>query len=111
MTEHERKIEMLAIEIMELLTQHDSCIDVAIYYNNKKANYNKNIWVVENDVDVTQWIEYNNTNTITMTFEGAFNHCLNYNTNPELLKEFDKLVESYGYYYEQGYAWSLALYQ
>lgn len=60
--------------------------------------------------DVTKQIEYNNPETITMTFEGPMYHDVNYGSG-KILEQIDKKAKKYGLYSELGYAWSLALYE
>lgn len=54
---------------------------------------------------------YANEETLTATFEGAFNHALNYSDYARTDSDLCKILEPYGLYYEQGYAWSFTLYE
>lgn len=55
--------------------------------------------------------EMSNPDTLTATFEGAFNHALNYHDYQKTNEDLCKILKPYGLYYEQGYAWSFTLYE
>ena len=111
------KIEKLAYEIKELLDKHNYSGDTAIYFNNKRLttftdeNYGK--WVLQEGYKGSDYTEYTNDDTITMTFEGmnSIHGAINYGENEKFLGKLDKLFESYGYYYELGNSWNLELYK
>jgi len=112
----EKKIEELAFKIAELLKEHGCHIDVAIYFSGKrlttfegKKPYGE--WELQEGYKASNITEYANNDTITMTFEGSFYSVINYGTDRELFRKFNELLQSYGYYYEQGNAWNLALYE
>lgn len=63
------------------------------------------------DSDVADYFEYYNRDTLSMSFDGDIYDVFNYDLFPSLLEKFDKLLESYGLYYELGNAWNLALYE
>lgn len=44
---------------------------------------------------------------LTMTFEGGFYTEWNHDGQPEMYKEFARIVSELGYTYEQGFMWSL----
>lgn len=132
---HQEKMEKLAGEIRQLLLDHGMWIDTAIYFNGKRydslpvyqsesgeiseeyksgwknINYNNpNFLHVVEDVRPSEYMDYYNEDTITMSFEGDFYEIINYEGG-ELLEAFDELLRKYGYYYELGNAWNLALYE
>ena len=110
------KLEELAYKIADLLSEYHCHIDVAIYFENKRLstfadideNYGK--WVLQEGYKGSDYTEYANDSTITMTFEGDFYDVMNYGYLPELYDKFQKLLESCGFYFELGNAWNLALY-
>lgn len=64
------------------------------------------------EYDVTEYIKYNNPEILTMAFEGSLYE--EYNGNYGSYKaenDIRKICEKYGLYPEQGYAWSLAVYE
>ena len=65
-----------------------------------------------NDRDPTNYFEYANPHTVSMSFEGALYHVLNGYTPGWAKKEeeLQKLFEKYGYYFEYGDAWNLSAY-
>lgn len=107
-----QKNEKLANEIIKLLKKQHCWSDVSLYFNNKRLSSKGNDFVVEEDVDVSKYIEYNNPETITMSFEGPFYRAVNVGyewDNNKTYKMFEKLVGKYGYAIHPGYAWSLTL--
>ena len=111
------KIEKLAYEIKGLLDKYSYSGDTAIYFNNKRLatftdeDYGK--WVLQEGYKGSDYTEYANDNTITMTFEGmgSIHDVINYRENEKFLDKLNKLFENYGYYYELGNSWNLALYE
>ncbi|MNB72081.1 hypothetical protein D3C81_333490 [compost metagenome] len=105
--------EKLAKEIIKLLKEKKCWIDVSLYYNNKRvSSQGDGEIVVEDNIDVTKYIEYNNPEVITMTFEGPFYRAINVGKewdDNRTYNRFKKIVEKYGYKIHPGYAWSLSL--
>lgn len=62
-----------------------------------------------------EYFEYANPDTLSMSFEGSMYHLVNYYFEDRFLSKlkgrFDKLFEKHGYYYEQGHAWNLSVYE
>lgn len=110
-------------EIIRYLCKHGMFIDTCFYTNGRKYSPDQGKSGVEcstyghkyydhGDWDVTQQIEYNNPNTVTMTFEGPLYMAYNgYVSYPPAEEDIQKIAEKYGLYPEQGYAWSLAFYE
>jgi hypothetical protein len=101
-------MEKLANEIIEFLKENQLWRDVSLYYDNKRVSSNNGI---EYGINVSDYIEYNNPETITMSFEGPLYHVLNDFEGNDLYFAFENIVKKYGFYFEFGYAWSLALYK
>ncbi|MFW6015920.1 MAG: hypothetical protein ACOCRK_05745 [bacterium] len=113
------KIQDLAYEIANLLSKHNYNGDTAIYFNEKRLQcYTTNSeddWVLESGVLGSDYCKYAKNDTITMTFEGIYSihDVINYYEPDKsgFLNEFEKLLKKYGYYYELGNNWNLALYE
>lgn len=116
------RMEKLAMELIDLLIEHDMYIDVTIYVNNEmwsatrgrndieRHTPKQNTFFVTDNVDVSKRIEYANPDTITLTFEGPLYTALNYYDQSHIRDRLDKLFLRYHLYAEQGHAWSMALY-
>ena len=114
-------MDKLAVEIIGFLQKLKMFQDVNIYCNNKRLSSSPGTdsmaielpdvtYYVTDNIDVTTIVEYNNPETITMTFEGPLNHELNYGSaKTEVI--LSKIFAKYGLYFELGYAWSLAAYK
>lgn len=121
------KSEKCAKEIIEFLIEHNLWQDTYIYANHKRwgdedpNEKSHKRFHYENDKDTSVFVEereYNDSyksDFLTMTFEGPvyeiFNYYLPIRYCDSIIKEFNDIISKYGYYYELGYAWSLALYK
>jgi hypothetical protein len=85
----------LADNLNNYFTQNTDVAEVAMQEGLKGSNYT----------------QYANDETITMTFEGDFYSCMNYGSNPILYEKFGELLKKYDLYFELGNAWNLALYK
>ena len=90
---------------------------VRIYFNNKCFCWydsSKNKKIIE-DIKGSEYFDYANDETISMSFEGPLYGVLNENwcnkKYAALEDEFDNILKEYGYYYELGNAWNLAMYK
>lgn len=113
--------ENLAIEIIKYLVKRDLFYDICIYINNQRWSTNKKdnatekrisdktTVYVENNIDVLDYIVYGNPETITVSFEGPLYHEINYGS-AKAVTDINKILDKYGMYLEQGYAWTFAAY-
>ncbi len=80
------------------------------------------LWLAKNGLDgdlsfytIEKWRQrkepYLNEAEMVITTEGQLNFIINYNNGAEIHEEFEELLESFGYYYELGYSWSLGIYK
>jgi hypothetical protein len=103
------ELESLAYSIKELLEKNDVFHDVRIYFEGKCLCSSEGL--IENIV-ASKYFSYANDNTISMSFEGVFNHIINGHYGPDkVAKEFEKLINKSGYYSEFGDHWNLSLYK
>ena len=115
------KNRRLANEIRDWLLDHDMWVDTVIYFDGvayapwdedmKHFYYNDPTHSIEYEADPARCLEYYNRDTVTMTFEGPLYLVVNDYEEPRLKDEFDAIFKKHGFYYEQGYAWSLSCYQ
>ena len=102
--------EKLAHEILVFLTAYGLNNNVRIYFADKcLTGEDKIIYNIRG----SDYFEYANDDTLSMSFEGDFYEIINY-CNPKMadiiIPKFSALLESYGLYYELGDAWNLATY-
>lgn len=98
----------LANEIMDFLKENDINEDVCIYYSHERLNGDGTI--LENVV-ASDYFDYANDKTISMSFEGSFYEVINYycgGFGESMLEKFNKILKKYGLYYELGNAWNLS---
>ena len=118
----EQQIEQLAVEIRDFLLEHSLWIDVDIYFNGKRFSthdkatgkfyYNdREHLVVEENEDPRRYFEYvADDHILSMSFEGVVCEMLYYGELPTVRREFDKIFEKYGVYYEFGNHWNFTCY-
>lgn len=113
----------MALSVIRYLNRHGMFSDINIYaggmhYSDTKHPgqelntglvKNCEVWVKESDMRA-QPCEYNNPDTLTMTFEGPLYHAINYNSGRgcRAESELDQIFARYGLYLELGHAWSLS---
>lgn len=100
----------LAKDLKDFLTVN-KIGDTRVYFNGICYHFDSrgNSKTIE-DIKATTYFEYGNDETVSMSFEGELNHALNYGMDKKLVKEFNKIFDRHGCYYEFGYAWSLSVY-
>ena len=116
--------KLLAIDIYEWCQKHGLWGDNIIYFdgiawsNSETWNGEKGKKIAEDlyeyeDRNPSDYFEYANSKTLSMSFEGSLNHVLNGYTNGgwKLEEEFSKLFKKYGLYYEFGHSWNLSAYE
>ena len=106
----------IARKIEAWMKKNELQTDSRIYFGNKAWCYNSSgVKTVIEDIKATDYVEYGNNDTITMSFEGGMYSAMNYWwEQPRMNKlhnEFMDLIGGYGYYHELGNAWNLSLYQ
>ena len=115
------QIENLAKEIREFLLEHGLWQDVDIYFNGKrftqhdpvtgKYYYNDREHLIEVADQPERHFEYvNPEHILSMSFEGPVCEMLYYGILPSVRREFDKIFERYGLYYEFGHHWNFSCY-
>lgn len=121
MTNAQKNRNMCLMEdIIKYCCEHDLFIDVTLYVNGHQYSSEKqptakiiktgnHEYYDYGEKDVTTAVEYNNPDTLTMTFEGPLYDAYNYGDGTTEAA-FNKIAAKYGLYPEQGYAWSLAMY-
>lgn len=107
--------EKLAIvkTIEKFMKKHDLNYDVNIYFSNKCWGYDSSgRKTISTDVKGSDYTNYANDETITMTFEGAFCEVMNFGTE-YTLKLFNEWCELdfNGYYMELGNHWNGSFYK
>ncbi|MDO4323366.1 MAG: hypothetical protein Q4C61_12635 [Lachnospiraceae bacterium] len=112
----------LLLDIVKYLHKQDMLEDVIFYTNGHKFQAYEaagvpiqlgGITIYDmGEEDVTQVIEFNNPETLTMTFEGPLYEDYNgYLPNSQSEERIWEIAEKYGLYPEQGYYWSLTFYE
>tara|TARA_Y100000310_G_C20150913_1_gene564685 strand:+ start:142 stop:465 length:324 start_codon:yes stop_codon:yes gene_type:complete len=99
----------IAVAIERWCKKNDAISDTRIYFNGKAWNYNSSgEKTVLEDIKGSDYFEYADDDTISMSFEGGLYHIMNYGPY-ELKEEFEDIFTPFGYYCELGHAWNLSL--
>lgn len=122
----QKRNQKLMLDIINYLQKRSMFSDVNIYCNNHKYSSEETKDAVPltskngtyydcGEWDVGKQIEYCNPDILTMTFEGPLYHDYNYYlpriSDCHAEADIQKICSKYGLYPEQGYAWSLAVYE
>ena len=102
----------VAKTIERFLKKHDLDSDVRIYFSGKAWDYDSSgkKSVIE-DVKASEYFDYANDDTISMSFEGGLYDVLNMSYGgDELFEEFNAL-DFDGHFFELGNAWNLSFYE
>lgn len=118
------QMELLAKDIYSWCIKKNLWSDCCIYFDGKAWASWAN-WSDENGKQIgdklyeferrnpKDYFEYANPDTLSMSFEGPLYHVLNAYVPGwvKLEKEFIKLFEKHGFYYEMGHAWNLSVFE
>jgi len=101
----------IARKIEAFCKKYDLLTDTRIYFNKKCWDYSSsgNKTVLE-DIVGSDYFDYANDDTISMSFEGGLYRVMNYGSF-DVRDAFQDMLAEYGYYAELGNAWNLALYE
>lgn len=101
--------EKIAKEMISFLKRRKLWVDSAIYVNGTRIHSDGR---VEENIDVTKYLEFCNPDGVSMIFEGPLNRHINgHISGSNVYKKLDEIANKYGFYIEQGYSWSISLYK
>jgi len=106
----------IAKKIEQWMDSNNLLSDTRIYYSGKALDFDSSgkKTIIE-DVLGSEYFEYSNDDTVSMSFEGGLYGVMNAHWENKRLgnlhTEFVNLLEGCGYYAELGNAWNLSLYK
>lgn len=103
------KNERIAREIIEFLKEKDMWSGVAVYFDRKRITDDEkgeNGEVLEENIEVQDFLEYNNGEGITLSFEGPLYSALHGEYGWTTKDAFEELLGKHGMYFEFGHSWS-----
>jgi hypothetical protein len=114
-------LKSMTHEILKSLIENNVTTDVCLYAMDRKFRFEKapgfipykdipGVFISDSEVDVRHCVEYCNPELITMTFEGDLYYYINERPELKPVTDLNNILKKYGCYYEQGFAWSLAVY-
>ena len=104
-----RKVK-IAKTIEKFLNKYNVASDVRIYFSNKCWDYNEGKKTILKDIKASDYLEYGNDDTISMSFEGSFYDIINSYDGSSIKDEWNEL-DFDGYYFEMGHAWNCSFYK
>lgn len=101
----------IAKTIEKFIKKYNVHRDVRIYFSNKCWDYDSdgNKTIID-DIKASDYFEYANDKTISMSFEGDFYDIINNYYDYSIRDKWDEL-DFDGYYYELGHSWNLSFYK
>jgi hypothetical protein len=109
-----KDMEKLAPKITKLLSAYGYNGGTCIYFNDKALINKQGKWIEREGEKGSDYCDYSNDETLTMTFEGVdsiYNIINGYQRDYIFMEEFEALLDNYGYYYQLGNSWNLTLYK
>lgn len=102
--------EKLANDLRDFINKN-KLIDTRVYFNGMCYHWNSNGEMSTiDDIMPSDYFEYANDETVSMSFEGLLYEIVNGYCYPDVLRKFDKIFEKHKCYYEFGHAWNLTVY-
>jgi hypothetical protein len=105
----------IARKIESWMKKNDLLGAVRIYFNNKCWCWYDGSKKIIEDIKGSEYFEYANDDTISISFEGQFHSVMNYGYSnrhwDKLSGEFDKILDGFDCWYELGNAWNLSIYE
>lgn len=104
--------EKIGQALIEYVQKHEFGTCTTIYFNNKRIRFDDATeYTTTTNINVRDYLEYSNPQTVSMSYEGFMYNMFNYNEFPNALEELHKIIDSFGYYTEFGHAWNFSLYE
>jgi hypothetical protein len=100
----------VAKTIEKFIRKYELDSDVRIYFSNKCWAYESGKKTVIEDIKASDYFEYANDDTISMSFEGGLYEHFNCHYGYTILNKFNEL-DFDGHYFELGHAWNLSFYK
>lgn len=106
------KNDLLANDIRNFLIKHELAGDTRIYFGGICFDSISNTeYKILEDIKASDYFEYANDKGVSMSLEGELFHMINYGGRKSLMKKFDAIFEKHNCYYEQGFTWSLSVFE
>lgn len=109
-----KKMEIIR-KIESWMKKNDLLGTVRMYFNNKCWCWYDGKKKLIEEIKGSEYFEYANDDTISISFEGPFYNVMNYGYDNKvwdgLQGEFDKLLDGFDCWYELGNAWNLSIYE
>jgi|LSQX01.3.fsa_nt_gb lipocalin len=108
---NKKRNQQLADGIKDFLIAYELNYDTRIYFNNKCYDFDSqgNIKIIDG-IKGSDYFEYANDETVSMSFEGPLYMALNYGP-VNIERKFSEVFNKHGMYYELGNTWNLAAFE
>lgn len=99
-----------ADEVALFIIKNNYGYDTRIYFNDICYELSNNEITVLRNIKPSDYFEYANNDTVSMSFEGQLYNAMNGYTNSRIYNSIESIFNKYGYYMEMGNAWNIAVY-
>lgn len=99
--------QQIADEVRQYLISHDLWRDTRIYFDG--MCYDSSTEVIHG-VKSTDYFEYGNDETLSMSYEGPLYREMNEFYASPVFNAIEAIFKKYGYYSEFGHSWNLSIY-
>lgn len=108
MTNINERNSALAENIKDFMLKNKLAEDTRIYFNGIAYDgIEVDTYRTMQDIKGSDYFEYADNESVSMSFEGKLYHMINYGESQRLLEKFNDIFKKHNCYYELGYAWSL----
>ena len=119
-----KSMQSVAIKLIDFLSSKELFSNVQIYAGNKrfsseklnsdqiqKRTKNNNVYYIDNDINITEYIENADPKTIGLTFEGPLYELINYEDYDFIYTLTEKFISEYKLYFDMINSFSIAAYR
>lgn len=99
-----------ADEVALFIIKNNYGYDTRIYFNDICYELSNNEITVLRNIKPSDYFEYANNDTVSMSFEGPLYNAMNGYSSSKIYNTIESIFNKYGYYMEMGNAWNIAVY-
>lgn len=106
-----QKNREVATAIKHFITKYDMASDTSIYFNGICWRFDSdgNMKVLK-DIKASDYFEYANDKTVSVSTEGDFYNVLNMYDGYAMFDEFVEFMDAHGASFEMGHAWNFSVF-
>lgn len=106
----EDRNKRVADEVALFIIKNNYGYDTRIYFNDICYELSNNEITVLRNIKPSDYFEYANNDTVSMSFEGPLYNAMNGYSSSKIYNTIESIFNKYGYYMEMGNDWNIAVY-